>query len=87
VIANLLAAALILAVQLRFGLLALATCSIVFGASNFTPTTLQSFWYAGYGYAVQLLIVALAFYGFRTSLGGRVLLNFSDMDKEASPGR
>jgi hypothetical protein len=86
-IPNIAMAVLLLFVQMRFGLVALTTSSVVFGMSGFIPMTLDASWYAGYGYATLLLIAALAFYGFRTSLGGRPLLTFSAIDTEASANR
>jgi hypothetical protein len=56
----------------RLGLLWLvAVC--VFGdvLSNFPLTTQGSAWYAGISLAGILLMAAMAFYGFHTSLGGR----------------
>jgi hypothetical protein len=40
---------------------------------HFPLTTQFSAWYAGFGLTGILLIVALAFYGFYTSLGGRAV--------------
>ncbi len=56
----------------RLGLLWLVV-GLVFGdfLSNFPLTTQGSAWYAGIGLAGILLMAAMAFYGFYTSLGGR----------------
>ena len=59
-------------VMIRFGLLALAVNFIVFNILQHFPLTTQgSAWYAGIGLTGILLIAAMAFYGFYTSLGGR----------------
>jgi len=57
---------------IRFGLLAFVA-SLFFNnlLSNFPLTTQISSWYAGLSLAGILLIAAMAFYGFYTSLGGR----------------
>jgi hypothetical protein len=56
----------------RLGLLWLVV-AVVFGGllSNFPLTTQGSAWYAGISLAGILLMAAVAFYGFYTSLGGR----------------
>jgi serine/threonine-protein kinase len=87
VIANLLSGILAFTVQMRFGLLASTTAAFAAGTSNLIPTTLQGSWYAGYGYAALAVIIALAIYGFRTSLAGRPLLTFSGIDSEPSVSR
>ena len=59
-------------VMIRFGLLALVINEIVFNIVQCFPLTTQgSAWYAGIGLTGILLIVAMAAYGFYTSLGGR----------------
>ena len=59
-------------VMTRFGLLALVTNFMVFNILQHFPLTSQgSAWYAGIGLTGILLIAAMAFYGFYTSLGGR----------------
>ena len=57
---------------IRFGLLWLVV-SWVFGnlLASFPLTTQGSAWYAGISLAGILLMAAMAFYGFYTSLGGR----------------
>jgi hypothetical protein len=59
---------------IRLGLLALVA-SVVFGFCflNLPLTTLGSAWYAGISLTAILLMAAMAFYGFYTSLGGRPL--------------
>jgi hypothetical protein len=43
------------------------------------PITFEtSAWYAGYGYAALFVVGGIAFYGFRTSLGGRRLVEIAD---------
>jgi serine/threonine-protein kinase len=69
---------LVFLVLKRFGLLALGVAffveSIFF--ENAIPMTFQSSaWYAPYGYAALIVIAALVLFGFRTSLGGRPLLD------------
>ena len=59
-------------VMIRFGLLALVTNFVVFNIlQNFPLTTQGSVWYSGINLAGILLIAAITFYGFYTSLGGR----------------
>jgi Protein kinase domain len=56
----------------RLGLLWLVVGSGFFGILSFFPLTTQgSAWYAGISLAGILLMAAIAFYGFYTSLGGR----------------
>jgi serine/threonine-protein kinase len=82
---NMIAAVIIVFVQVRIGLVALAALIIVTGIFSFHPITFQNTWYAGYGYAALLMIAALALYGFKTSLGGRPALSFSAIDVESGP--
>ena len=57
---------------IRFGLLALVVdSSSIFFLGSFPLTTQGSAWYAGISLAGILLMAAMAFYGFYTSLGGR----------------
>jgi hypothetical protein len=59
-------------VMIRFGLLALVANWMVYYILQAFPLTTQgSVWYSGISLAGILLIAALAFYGFYTSLGGR----------------
>jgi len=59
---------------IRFGLLAgLANAVIYDLLTHFPLTTEASAWYAGISLAGILLMAAMAFYGFYTSLGGRPL--------------
>jgi hypothetical protein len=61
-------------VMIRFGLLALVANHVVFSILQQFPLTTQgSAWYAGIGLTGILLIAAMAFYGFYTSLGGRAV--------------
>jgi sterol desaturase/sphingolipid hydroxylase (fatty acid hydroxylase superfamily) len=56
----------------RFGLLAFAAQGFFSGIFRIFPLTTQSSaWYAGISLAGILLMAAIAFYGFYTSLGGR----------------
>jgi len=57
---------------IRFGLLAFAAQGLFNGILGSFPLTTQwSAWYAGISLAGILLMAAIAFYGFYTSLGGR----------------
>ena len=57
---------------IRFGLLVLVATWVFFGfLTNFPLTTQGSAWYSGISLAGILLMAAIAFYGFYTSLGGR----------------
>jgi hypothetical protein len=59
-------------VLIRFGLLALAVNLVVVTIVQTFPLTTQgSVWYAGISLTGILLIAAMAFYGFYTSLGGK----------------
>ena len=59
-------------VMIRFGLLALVANWMVYNTlENYPLTTQWSAWYAGISLAGILLMAALAFYGFYTSLGSR----------------
>jgi serine/threonine-protein kinase len=78
-------AAIMVFVQMRFGLVAFAATFVVASIFSTTPVTFQNSWYAGYGYAALLIIAALALYGFKTSLGGRPALSFSALDVEPGP--
>jgi hypothetical protein len=61
-------------VNARFGLLALSVAPFVFFMVEFYPyTTDPSAWYAGVTLFAASVIVAIAVYGFRVSLGGRAL--------------
>ena len=69
----------LLSVLIRFGFLALAVLAFVSGALTSFPLTFEaSSWYAGFGYATLGIVAALALFGFKTSLGGRRLFEFSD---------
>lgn len=58
----------------RFGLMVLATGSLMANTLlNLPYTTAVSNWYAVNGYVILLVFVALALWGFYTSLGGRKL--------------
>ena len=67
-------------VLIRFGFLALAVLGYVFVVmlSSFPLTFEASSWYAGFSYAALGIVAALALFGFKTSLGGRRLFDFSD---------
>jgi hypothetical protein len=65
----------LLAVLLRFGLLAGIACNfvIVMLGNAFVPVTPLSLWYAPMEWLGLLYLAGLAVYGFWTSLGGRPL--------------
>jgi hypothetical protein len=66
----------------RFGLLALIAAGL-FGLflGNFPLTTDASAWYAGIGFAGILLMAAMAFYSFYTSLGGRPMFGAATLEE------
>jgi serine/threonine-protein kinase len=67
-------AAIYIFVAARFGMLAIAVAQFVFFMVEFYPyTTDPSDWYAGVTLFAASVIMALAVYGFRVSLGGRSL--------------
>lgn len=69
-------------VLIRFGLLALMANYIVSNIlQNFLLTTRGTEWYSGICLAGILLIAALAFYGFYTSLGGRPVFGGAVLDE------
>jgi serine/threonine protein kinase len=75
----LLSGALLAYVMLRFGLLATIFLFFSNTAMLFTPFSLDfSRWYAGRGVLVLLVVLALAFYGMRVSLGSRPLVSASE---------
>ena len=60
---------------IRFGLLAMASLSLVQELLAVTPLTRDfAGWYAGASLSVVLIVLALAVFGFYASLGGRPLL-------------
>jgi serine/threonine-protein kinase len=65
----------------RFGLLSLAFALCTFNTLLYSPVTWDlSRWYAGRGATGLLVVLALALYGFRTSLGGRPVLGVAFED-------
>jgi len=65
-------ASVVVFLLIRFGLLVLVANFVVHAALvSFPLTTQESAWYAGISLAGILLMAAIAFYGFYTSLGGR----------------
>jgi len=67
------------AVLLRFGLVVAMVADAVLAILRAIPLTLDlSAWYAGAAAVPLLLIVLLALYGFRTSLGKRKLIRLPD---------
>ena len=67
---------------IRFGLLALVATWVFFGfLANFPLTTQGSAWYASISLSAILLMAAMAFYGFYTSLGGRPVFGGAVLDE------
>ena len=66
-----------LIVLIRFGLLGGLTAGIVMGFF-LNPLTFRSVWYAPVTYVALTLVAAIALYGFKTSLGGRRLIEIAD---------
>ncbi len=65
----------------RFGLVTLGFAYVSFFlAADFSMTSHLSAWYAGGTLVALLTIVAMAVYGFHTSLAGRPLLGESALD-------
>jgi serine/threonine-protein kinase len=63
---------------LHLGLLATIIISMVSGLAEFGGTFDFSAWWAGMSFVPFLLIVLIALYGFKTSLGGRPLFKIAD---------
>ena len=70
-VVNLILTGLTVFVLIRFGLLALVATWVFVGLLSFPLTTQGSAWYASISLTGILLMAAMAFYGFYTSLGGR----------------
>ena len=69
-------------VMIRFGLLALVTNFMVFNILQGFPLMTQgSAWYAGISLAGILLMSAMVFYAFYTSLGGRPVFGNAVLDE------
>ena len=66
---------------IRFGLLALVAIWVFVGLLNFPLTTQGSAWYAGISLTGILLMAAMAFYGFYTSLSGRPVFGGAVLDE------
>ena len=65
----------------RYGLVAAIAMTFVWRIFvDFQMTFQASAWYAGYGYAALAVVAAIVLHGFRTSLGGRPLLNAPGVD-------
>jgi len=65
----------------RFGLVAMMVAGFVLQVSIDFPVAFNSSaWYAGYGYVALAIVAAIAFYGFRTSLGGRPVFAGGNLD-------
>ncbi len=74
-------ALLMLAVLLRGGLLALVTALyVMFGLMEVPATLNVTSWYAAYSFPVAAVVVALAAYGFHTSLAGKPLFGRALLD-------
>ena len=75
-------AALSIIVLLRFGLLALTAAQFIFLLLVSFPFTLNfSLWYAGRSMFAMLIILALAFFGFRIALAGRPVFGSAALDE------
>jgi hypothetical protein len=74
---------LVLFVLVRFGLVAFLSGALPLVLFLWVaPMVLQtSAWYFGYGAAAILIVAALTFYGFHTSLGGRRLFDISTVGR------
>ncbi len=69
-------------VMIRFGLLALVANWVVYNTLEYYPLTTQwSAWYSGISLTGILLMAALAFYGFHTSLGGRPVFGGAGLEE------
>jgi hypothetical protein len=67
---------------IRFGLLAFAVQGVFVNLLQGFPLTTQgSAWYAGISLAGILLMAAMAFYGFYTSLGGRPVFGGATLEE------
>ena len=67
---------------LRFGLLAVVASYFFTNIlGSFPLTTQMSAWYSGLSIAGILLMAAMAFYGFYTSLGGRPMFGGGVLDE------
>ncbi len=74
-------AVLSLTVLLRFGLLALVAAQYIFMIFESFPLTLNfSLWYAGRSTFALVVIVGLAFFGFRTALAGQPIFGSAVLD-------
>ena len=72
---------------IRFGLLAFAAQGLFKRYLQFFPLTTQSSaWYAGISLTGILLMAAMAFYGFYTSLGGRPVFGGAVLEEVAAVG-
>jgi hypothetical protein len=80
---NLVAAALIFFLLMRFGFLALAVSffTAIGLFSRFPITCETSAWYAGYGFAALAIFAVNVLYAFRYSLGGRPLITAPQLDE------
>ncbi len=72
---------LLLLVLMRFGLVALAAALLFGSFVDFFPITPElSAWYSGIGMAGVGLMLAMVFYAFHTSLGGRPLFGHASLE-------
>ncbi len=79
---DLVANTLIVIILVRFGLVALIASNVfeVF-LGSFPLTSETSAWYAGIGFAGILVMIAMAGYGFYTSLGGRPVFGSASLEE------
>jgi hypothetical protein len=71
---------LLLVVLLRVGVLCIAAAAALNGLWIYPVTLNTSAWYSGLGYTAMILFAAVTIYGFYTSLGGRRLQLFANVD-------
>ena len=75
-------AALLLSALLRTGLLGLVVCIFLSWILGDPPLTLDSSrWYASHGWFYVAVALAIAVWGFRTSLGGKPLFGGASLDE------
>jgi hypothetical protein len=76
--------AILVILALRYGLVAYTTAFIASYLLRAFPLTLNfSAWYAGTGMIALLAVLALAVYGFHTSLGGQKVFEGTLLESES----
>jgi serine/threonine-protein kinase len=80
-VSQLVRSVLVIVCLTRFGLLSLVFAVCTFNTLLYSPVTWDiTRWYAGRGAVALLFVLALALYGFRTSVGGRPVLGVAFED-------